>query len=107
MAFSPDGKRIVSAGADSSVKVWDPDTGEETKLGMRHWADARLRSSVRMESGSVQPVLIGSFKSGMQRRGKVCSRLKYLLIMNTPWLSVPMGTVFCVATVARFLERGV
>ena len=29
MAFSPDGKRIVSGSLDKTVKVWDADTGQE------------------------------------------------------------------------------
>lgn len=30
VAFSPDGKRIVSGGADQTLKVWDADKGSET-----------------------------------------------------------------------------
>ena len=30
VAFSPDGKRIVSGSGDRTVKVWDATTGQET-----------------------------------------------------------------------------
>jgi WD40 repeat protein len=30
MAFSPDGKRIVSGSFDNTLKVWDAETGQET-----------------------------------------------------------------------------
>jgi WD40 repeat protein len=30
VAFSPDGRRIVSGSADHTVKVWDAVTGQET-----------------------------------------------------------------------------
>jgi WD40 repeat protein len=38
VAFSPDGKRIASAGFDSTVKVWDVDSGREVLSFKRHTA---------------------------------------------------------------------
>jgi WD40 repeat protein len=29
LAFSPDGSRLVTAGSDHSVRVWDAETGQE------------------------------------------------------------------------------
>ena len=32
MAYSPDGKHIVSGSCDSTVKVWDAQTGKEVSV---------------------------------------------------------------------------
>ena len=36
VAWSPDGKRIVSGSLDATVKVWDADTGAETRTLKGH-----------------------------------------------------------------------
>ena len=38
MAFSPDGRRIVSGGGDKTLKVWDAATGQETLTLKGHTA---------------------------------------------------------------------
>ncbi len=41
VAFSPDGKRIVSDSGDNTVKVWDADTGSETLTLKGHTGGVR------------------------------------------------------------------
>lgn len=36
LAFSPDSRKIASAGADNSVRIWQTDTGQETNLLAGH-----------------------------------------------------------------------
>jgi len=35
VAFSPDGKHLVSGSADGTIKVWDADRGQEADFGSR------------------------------------------------------------------------
>jgi len=62
VAFSPDGKRLVSCSADQKVRVWDVETGTEL-LALGNWSGATTALSVgpkghRLAIGVGQKVLV-------------------------------------------------
>src|SRR5262249_25515916 len=66
VAFSSDGERIVTAGADRTVRVWDARTGQPA-LSLRNWDDQENPSAwfsgdgrllIASSQGTLQPSLI-------------------------------------------------
>ena len=55
-AFSPDGKRVVTASADKTARVWDPETGTQIALLKGHMAVLRPPPSARTASASSPPL---------------------------------------------------
>ena len=87
MAFSPDGKRIVSGSDDKTVRLWDADTGQPVGQPLTGHTDMVLSVAFspdgkRIASGSVDTTVrlwdadtgqpIGAAAHRPQRRGDEC-----------------------------------
>ena len=77
MTFSPDGRRIISAGGDKLIKVWDPEIGQETLTLRNH--DDRVSASRSTPRAGAWPPEAGTRRSGSGRRRRnreaaVCER---------------------------------
>ncbi|MBT4865890.1 MAG: protein kinase [Planctomycetaceae bacterium] len=72
VAFSPDGKRIVSGGNDKTVRVWDTLTGKEVRTlsGHTQWVSSVAFSpdGKRIVSGSIDGIRLWNSSTGQEIR---------------------------------------
>jgi eukaryotic-like serine/threonine-protein kinase len=72
VAFSPDGKKIVSGGDDNRLKVWDAASGQETLTLKGHtdrvWSVAFSPDGKKIVSGSEDKTLKVWDATGVQGR---------------------------------------
>jgi WD40 repeat protein len=55
VAFSPDGKRLASAGDNGTVRVWDAATGQEARTLTGHTGEVwSVASDLRLRFGEVE-----------------------------------------------------
>ena len=91
MAFSPDGRLLVSGCYDNSVRLWSVATGQQLKKFTGH---SRSVTSVAFspDGRSIrQAVWIRRSRSGTCRRVQKGARFPDTRAECKPWLSVPMG----------------
>ena len=67
LAFSPDGTRLASAGADQCVRIWNVATGEVSFLLRGHSGRSSASHSAPMERSSSRPERIGRSAAGTWR----------------------------------------
>ena len=95
VAFSPDGKRIVSGSDDKTVKVWDADTGNETPRPSRGSGHVAFSpDGKRIVSGSGTVVKVWDAETG-----KETLSLKGHTAPSPAWRSAPMANASSAAAV--------
>ena len=85
VAFSPDGKRIVSGSRDTTVRLWDADTGQQIGQPMTRHRDVvrsvafspdgkrivsgSLDNTVRVWNVDTGPLVVGEPRGGQHTEG--------------------------------------
>ncbi|KDR68088.1 hypothetical protein GALMADRAFT_146577 [Galerina marginata CBS 339.88] len=81
VAFSPDGRRVVSGSRDKTVRIWDAETGEQVGEPFRGhegfvWSAAFSPDSKRVVSGSSdQTIRISDLETGKQVGEPFCGHI--------------------------------
>ena len=91
MAFSPDGRRIVSVSTDMTVKVWDATTGQET-LTLKGHTDGFYRVAFSPDGRRIVSVSVdGTGKVWDATTGQETLTLKGVQIGLIAWPSARTG----------------
>jgi WD40 repeat protein len=72
LAFTPDGRRLVSASDDGTARVWDTRIGEEADFARGRWPEAK--HVVYSPDGRTVAAVVGSFESVILFRDAVSGR---------------------------------
>jgi len=81
LAFSPDGKSVVSGSADKYVKIWDAETGADQVRAAIEGARCEAGGSFGIQEGTLRCLLVSRLRGLNLVQGYHVSVIKRILMM--------------------------